>query len=587
VHIAFLCAGLFFLPLASAAPTGFVMVEMQDGTKLATDYYLPTRGGPRFPVLMTRSTYGRELGGAGDQTVAQGYAVVVQDVRGFGGSEGEHQVFFADGWHDGLTDGADTVAWILGQEWCDGHIGTFGGSALGITQALLAPATKHIEAQSIGVATVKFYHHLTYQGGVWRKNLCEGWLTMLKLENTMALWKSHPYEDAFWDDYNAEVRAKEITAPAIHLGGWYDIFQQGTIDNFVSRQYDGGKGAKGNQRLIITPYGHGGYSEGVALKLPENAGAVKASHHDRAFFKHWLEGQQNNVMDMAPVYYYVMGDDTDPEAPGMEWRIADRWPPFHTNNTKYYLAQDGLLTTDRPSTSQEIAGFTYDPVNPFPTCGGQNLILPFGPFDQRTVTQGRTDLLSFSSAPLETPLEVTGHVKLTLFISTDAPDTDFTAKLLDIYPEADGREILMLDNIQRVKLRHGGDTPAPLLTSAAEVVEIEIDLWSISWVFHTGHRIGLHVSSSNYPRFEVNPNSGDDWPTDTNRRVAHNVVHMGRAYPSALVLPVRPADVEVAAAPYLNPEDFRQYRRKAGEQARHEESHVGVRKGRLFKPRGQ
>lgn len=545
------------LPAAWSQPTGFEMAPMWDGTKLRTDYYLPEGQPGPFPAILVRSTYGRLSKDNVKDFLERGYACVIQDLRGFGDSEGEKNVFYTDGWREGLMDAADTVDWVKRQPWCNGKVGTYGASALGITQDLAAPSTTGINCQSIVVGTSKFYGILSYQGGVWRKALCEGWLTMLKLQNTMELWKSHPSCDEFWSYFDTEAKASRITAPALHVGGWYDIFQQGTINAFVSRQKKGGKGAKGNQRLIMLPGAHGPYHADAALKLPKGFDDVRVSHHERAFLDYWLKGEDTGITALSPVFYYTMGDDTNPDAPGMEWRAAETWPPFPTKPTSYYLAEGGVLTTGEPGEASQPGAFTYDPANPFPTHGGQNLILPAGPFDQRKVNEGRTDLLKFASAPLAAPMEITGRVAVQLFVSTDAPDTDFTAKLIDIYPEPDGREILMLDNIQRVKYRKGFEKPAALLKSPDEVVEITIDLWSISWVFNTGHRIGLQVSSSNYPRFEKNPNSGDDWPTDSNLRVAHNVVHMGKAHPSALVLPVRPEGQKVAVATCLNPEDVK------------------------------
>ena len=572
---------LVFVSLAWAVePTAFVMVEMSNGTKLATDYYLPDKAGPAFPVLLARSTYTRNLGDTISDHTKRGYAVVVQDVRGFHDSEGEHRVFFADGWQEGLTDGADTVAWIKQQPWCNGKIGTFGGSALGITQVLLAPATRDVAAQCIDVAGASFYGDMAYQGGVWRKNMCERWLTLLKLESTMETWKGHPTYDDFWTYYDVRPKAQDITAPAIHMGAWFDIFQQGTIDNFVTRQKSGGKGAKGNQRLIITPHGHGKYAEGVTYTLPDDVGALHVSHHRRAFYDYWLKGEQDDIATMPPVYYYTLGDDTNPDAPGMEWRTAQTWPPFPTKATPYYLAEEGLLSTDTPTTQAATASFTYDPTDPFPTHGGPNLLLPLGPFDQREVNEGRTDLLGFASVPLTEPIEVTGHVTVRLFVSTDVPDTDFTAKLIDIFPPGDDREILMLDGIQRVKFRHGFDKPAALLTSSDEVIEIEIDLWSTSWVYNTDHRIGLQISSSNYPRFEKNPNTGDDFPDESNLRVAHNAVHMSKDYPSAVILPIRPPDREVTLAEQLNPKKRPPGAPKSGPRAKSKRKRLIERRGK-------
>jgi hypothetical protein len=165
--------------------------------------------------------------------------------------------------------------------------------------------------------------------------------------------------------------------------------------------------------------------------------------------------------------------------------------------------------------------------------------MPSGPFDQRKFSTVRKDLIKFATPPLDAPMELTGHVALKLFVSSDAPDTDFTAKLLDIYPDGDGREINMLDNIQRVKMRKSLAQPEPLLTDPDQIVELTIDLWSICWIVDKGHRIGLHVSSSNFPKFEVNANTGVDHPQDQELRVAHNTVHLDTTHPSALVLPVR------------------------------------------------
>jgi len=529
---------------------------MSDGVKLATDVYVPAEGGPGFPVILVRSTYGRGLKEA-KVFNERGYAVVVQDVRGRGESEGEKHVFYPDGWRPDQHDGKDTVAWIQQQPWCNGKIGTYGGSALGITQVLLGPATDGVQFQSIDVAAANFYGDVVYQGGVFRKKLCEGWLTAIKEPHVIDLWKGHPSYDAFWAYDDATAQAANVTAAAVHIGGWFDIFQKGTINNFLTRQDHGGKGARGNQKLIMRWCGHGP-DKSTDYTVPDNKFDLHISQKRNALFEHWLKGEDNGIMEDPAVWYYVLGDDKDPDAPGMEWRTADTWPPFPAIDTAYYLGGDGRLSTEPAAAEHVELTFTYDPADPFPTHGGQNLLLPYGPWDQRTCDEGRTDLLKFATDPLAEPMEIDGNVRVRLFVSTDAPDTDFTAKLVDIFPEGDGREILMLDNIQRVKYRSGFEKPEPLLTSPDQVVEIAIDLWDMSWVFNTGHRIGLRISSSNYPRFEKNPNTGDDFPKrvatkdadtgeDTTRevvRVAHNTVHLGKDHPSILILPVRDLDAD-------------------------------------------
>jgi predicted acyl esterase len=520
------------LLLASTVCAEFVMVPMSDGTKLATDYFLPPGDGP-FPVVLLRSVYTRPSELAREFNAA-GMAYVVQHARGRGDSEGKDMVFADDGWGQN-QDGVDTVNWVKKQTWCNGKIGTWGASALSIVQTLMAPATEEVSCQAIWVSASNFYGQLSYQGGVFRKSLVERWTKGQRSTHVIDIWKSHPTYDAFWTYYNADVQAAKVTAPAVHVGGWWDIFAQGTINGFVYRQKHGGEGARGNQKLIIGAWLHGPVKEPGDLALPDNYLFDFVGYTNR-FMAHWLKGEDNGIMDEPAVHYYTIGDVEDPGAPGNEWRTADTWPPFPTVDTAYYLTEDRILKNEAPTSENGKATFTYDPEDPCPTHGGQNLLIPAGPFDQRKVS-GRSDVITFATAPLEKPVEITGAVRAELYVSSDAPDTDFTAKLIDIYP--DGREILMLDNIRRVRFRNGyekADTLPP-----GKIGKLEIDLWNISLVFNKGHRIGLHVSSSNYPRFEKNPNTGEDFPNEENLRVAHNTVHMDKNYPSALILPVRHA----------------------------------------------
>lgn len=230
-----------------------------------------------------------------------------------------------------------------------------------------------------------------------------------------------------------------------------------------------------------------------------------------------------------------MGDCDDAAAPGNEWRTAAMWPPFKTNETKYYLANNHSLKTRRNILKQYSATYTFDPKNPVKTNGGANLLLPSGAYDQRA--QGkRGDVLTFMTEELSEATEVTGAVRLKLYVSSSAIDTDFTAKLLDIYP--DGRQMLITDNIQRLKFRKSFENADPLAPGSVD--ELEIDLWSTSLIYNKGHRIGVQISSSNYPRFELNPNTGDDRPEDVEMVTAKNTIYFGAKYPSALILPIRP-----------------------------------------------
>ena len=526
-------AGAFVIVRQHAHGSEVERVPMRDGVALATEVHLPDGEGP-FPVTLMRSVYGRGFAAQQAQSLNEkGVALVVQDTRGRGDSDGKDMVFLTDGWGE-LQDGADTVAWVRAQPWSNGTVTTMGGSALGITQVMMAGATQDVAAQSMLVAASDFYGQLSYQGGVWRKYLCENWIAMQGSTHVIELWKSHPNRSEFWEQFNATARAPEITAPGLHIGGWWDIFGQGTIDSFTSRQYNGGEGARGNQLLVMGPWLHGPTREAGDLLLPENY-RYDFGRLEREFLDEWNLGVDHGVMSGPAVRYYTLGDVENPDAPGNEWREANDWPPFPTVDTPYFLAPGNMLVTDAPPSANMIS-YRYDPADPCPTSGGANLfahILPTGPKDQQEVG-GRSDVVTFLTPVLEEAVEITGRVKVVLYVSSDAPDTDFTAKLLDVYP--DGRQILMLDNIQRVKYRNGFEEADPL--PPGEVGRIEVDLWSISLIVDKGHRIGVQISSSNFPRFEKNPNTGADFPDDEDLQVALNTIHFGGEYPSALVLPI-------------------------------------------------
>ena len=415
--------------ISASAAAEVHMVAMRDGVKLATETFLPPGEGA-YPVVLTRSVYGRTVGALAGAFNAAGLGFVVQDTRGRGGSEGKDMVFADDGW-GALQDGADTVAWLKTQPWCNGKIGTWGLSALGITQVMLAGATEDVACQGIAVAASNFYDQLSYQGGVFRKNLAEKWIAAQGSPWVIDIYKSHPTYDAFWELHNAEARAPKITAPAVHIGGWFDIFNKGTINNFVTRQTKGGEGAKGNQKLIMGPWPHGIAKKVGELTLRDNFG-FDINGYQMRMYQNWLI-EDNGIMKEAAVNYYTLGDVDDAEAPGNEWRTADAWPPFEAASTAYYLHEDGTLATTAPDSGAKT--FAYDPKDPAPTKGGQNLILPAGPFDQRELA-ARPDVLTFVTEPLKAPVEITGQVLVKLFVSSDAKDTDFTAKLLDVYPDA-------------------------------------------------------------------------------------------------------------------------------------------------------
>jgi len=512
---------------------GKVLVPMRDGVKLAVDVYLPDGEGP-FPVVVARSVYGRGNEDFARPFLTQGLAFVPQDTRGRGDSEGEDRVFEDAGWGE-RQDGVDTIAWVRQQPWCNGKVGTWGGSALGITQVLLGAAGAGVTCQSIQVAPSAFYGQMAYRGGVWHKSQNEFWLTGQGNPHVIDRWKSHPADDAYWAGFDAEPRWAKVTAPAVHVGGWWDMFTQGTLNNFTGRQYQGGEGARGNQILLIGPWAHAGPNGPQQLgdlEFPANY-RFDVGPFEGRFFRHWLLGEENGIMEEPPVHYYTVGDVSDPNAPGNVWRTAEDWPPVPVRETRFYLAPGGRLSRQPGPRDAEGLAFVYDPGDPCPTHGGGNYNLPAGPFDQREVSK-RPDVLVFQSDPLTEPLEIAGRVTVRLYVTSNAVDTDFTAKLIDVYP--DGREILMLDGIYRMKYRNGFEKAE--LLSQGEVAQLDIDLWSISLIFNRGHRIAVHVSSSNYPRFDKNPNTGADFADGQNLRVTRNTVFVDEPHPSALIVPV-------------------------------------------------
>jgi putative CocE/NonD family hydrolase len=248
-------------------------------------------------------------------------------------------------------------------------------------------------------------------------------------------------------------------------------------------------------------------------------------------FAHWLKGERDDVRRLKPVHYYVMGDTDDKRAPGNSWRSADAWPP-PAEVTPFYLHADRSLGKARPDGDGTLA-YRYDPKDPVPTRGGQNLLIERGPMDQRPV-ESRPDVLLFTTEPLARPVEVTGRITARLHVSSDCPDTDFTVKLCDVYPG--GKSMLVTDGIQRASLRRSFEKRE--LLEPGEVYELDVDLWSTSLIFNAGHRIRVAVSSSNAPRFEPNANTGDPHPLPGKSRIATNTVHLSARYPSRILLPI-------------------------------------------------
>jgi len=500
------------------------MVPMRDGVKLATSIFKPTGTGP-WPVVLVRTPYGKDLQSTGNALwTNRDYVLVVQDTRGRFKSEGEYRPFMTD-----HLDGYDTIEWIAKQSWSNGKIGMYGASAMGIAANLAAMMhPPHLTAAFVMVARASLYNQSAFMGGVYRKELNDIWLKRQNAEWVITETIKHNVYDGYFDLAEMPKHWHEVQIPVYNYGGWYDIFGQGNIDNFVGLQSKGGGNAVGHQKLIMGPWGHGKIEE---VKYPTDS-VVNATDEAIRWFDYWLKGKDNGIMEEPPVRYYVMGDVSSPQAPGNEWRTALSWP-VPSRPTSYFLKAGGALAERMPAEPESSDTYSYDPKNPVKTIGGSNLNILKGPMDQRAIGE-RKDVLKFQTAALSSPLEVTGRVRVDLWAESDAPDTDFMAKLIDVYP--DGTERLVLDSAVRARFREGLDHEVFL--KKGQVYQMEIDLWSTSIVFNKGHRIAVHITSSNDPRFDPNPNTGKSLRADAETRVAHNSVHHDQMHPSRIILPI-------------------------------------------------
>ncbi|HPS76959.1 MAG TPA: CocE/NonD family hydrolase [Thermoanaerobaculaceae bacterium] len=536
-------AGLVLVALTAAWPVRGqteTMVSMPDGVQLATDVYLPLgHGFGPWPVILQRTPYGKqsELSANTCQVFRlDGFVCVAQDVRGTGRSGGTNTVF-----RDDRVDGQATIGWITRQPWSNDKVGTFGGSALGITEYALAPgAPAALKCQLPVVATADFYHHAAFAGGALRYGLAFPWLDGQNALGFFEEMKQHRLWDPWWQQVDVVSQVGTVNIPGFHVGGWYDIFLQGTLDAFRLTQHLGGPQALGTQRLLIGPWTHTGLGGTQAGQLTYPANAVSYGElllGWRDWFEYHLMGKRPEVGRWPAVRIYLMGAAGEAGAPGNLWLDLADWPP-PAWSVPYYLDDAGGLNQELPAGGQRP--FTSDPARPVPTLGGANLFETVdghaqgvGPQDQLEVEQ-RADVLVFSSPVLTRPLTVVGPLRARLWVQSDTPDLDLAVRLTDVYP--DGRSMLVTDGMARARMRCGDDRECFL--SPGEPAELLVELTSTALVFNTGHRLRLSVSGSNWPRFEVNPNHGGDLNSPGAARVAHPTLLVGPAHPSRLELPV-------------------------------------------------
>lgn len=533
---------------ATPIPPGAVeeFAVMRDGTKLAANVYKPAGTGP-WPAVMTRTPYLKDgrpdkekdpdgskgraaLAKAAKRYTDAGFVFVHQDVRGKGHSEGFYAAFEND-----VEDGYDSVEWAAKQPWSNGKIGLSGGSAMGITSneaAMAAPP--HLVAAYVVVAPYDLLQN-SYIGGVLKEKDVLGWSKGQGVsDEVLNTQRRRVADDVVWNRNAMSTNRKYIQIPIYNVGGWYDIFDHGNISNFEYLQNQGAKGARGNQKLMMGPFGHGALSGD--LEYPGFDRLNLGGDQELRWFDYWLKGIDNGIMAEPPVSFYMMASAKKGQlSPKNRMMTSANWPPAN-REVRFYLTADRALSAKPPAGEGAKLSYRYDPANPVPTVGGANLTFERGPMDQRAIGE-RQDYLRFQTPVLEKDVVVAGPVKVELYGATDGPDTDFMAKLVDVYP--DGYEALVLDAPIRARFRHGRmpDDVKPMTPNAPE--ELDIDLWSTAITFEKGHRIALHITSSSSPRFEVNPNTGE--PAGQHKlapRVAVNSVFVDAGHPSALVLPV-------------------------------------------------
>jgi putative CocE/NonD family hydrolase len=581
--LGFVLAAIALGVCASAAAQSEVIVErgvkvtMRDGVILRADVYRPKQEG-RFPVLLERTPYNKS-GGAdfGYRAAASGYVVIIQDVRGRYTSEGEWYPFRYES-----EDGYDTVEWAAALPYSNGKVGMFGGSYVGATQMLAAIAHPPHLAGICPVVTASNYHaNWTYQGGAFEQWFNESWTSGLAQDtlnrtiqrNTNAMsgiwelplshyplfhiprgslrlyspeelapyfldWLAHPSYDEYWKRWSIEEHYGAIMVPALTVAAWYDIFQGGSLRNYEGiKEHGGSDVARDGQHLLVTVGGHAGMGRKVGeVDFGPAAAEFNESAITLAWYDYLFKGAQNQFAG-KPVRIFVMGRN--------QWRDEETWPLRRAQATAYFLYSsssanslrgNGVLSTEPPG-QEPPDQYVYDPMNPVPTTGGplccDSEHLPAGPCDQRAV-ESRDDVLVYSTQPFNSDFEITGPVRVELYAKSSAVDTDFTAKLVDVWP--DGFAQNLTEGIIRARYRDSLEVPH--LMNPGQIYRFTIDLWSTSNVFRKGHRLRLEISSSNFPRFDRNLNTGETGEFATYSVKAVNTIYHDAEHRSALIVPI-------------------------------------------------
>ncbi len=540
-----------------------VPVPMRDGIRLAADVYLPHSGG-QFGTVLIRTPYNRKSGALGTYRffTSRGYAVVMEDVRGRYASQGVFGPTEQEG-----PDSSDTITWIAEQPWSDGRVGMAGSSYLGMVQwwAAVQDNPHLVTISPICSGDDEYLDRFYSSGGALKlghrllwlaqnltppsqvRPLFTGYIWHLPVRTAdiaatgivLPVWRNaldHPTYDAYWRSYSVREQMNRVNVPVLSMGGWFDNYAESDLDAFARL-------AKRHESIEtwIGPWAH---NPGLKFRT-RNFGpqaVVPIRLKQAAWFDRWMKGPSSTADEKIEpqLHIFVMGPNV--------WREEHEWPLARTHYTPMYLRSkghansvsgDGTLEW-RPVRKSQSDSFIYDPMNPVPTRGGaiccDPRLLPPGPLDQSSV-EDRPDVLVYTSPPLNDDVEVTGPVRVVLYVATSAPDTDFTAKLVDVEP--DGPPLIVTDGIQR--LRYRLSLAKPVFVKRNAPYQITIDAGVTSYVFEARHRIRLEVSSSNFPRFDRNLNSLAAVRDQVTPIKAKQTVLHQKNYPSAVILPVIPA----------------------------------------------
>ncbi len=540
-----------------------VAVPMRDGVRLRANVFRPGAVA-RYPVILLRTPYGKGdvITPAYQSFVNHGYAVVVQDVRGRYRSGGVFEPINQE-----IGDGDDTLNWIARQPWSNGDVGMYGGSYLGIAQWKAAMTQNpHLKAIFPYVSGDDDYRDRFYSTGgamkighrlLWfAENMRAARFTPPDFKAYVAAlpvraadlaatghrlddWRavaSHPAYDDFWKSTSVREHLKDIHIPVYSVGGWYDNYVESDLDAFsIHHRHNP------DDRIMIGPWAHVFSATFANVNFGKDS-LLPLRPEQLRWFDRWLKNRAPEKSSAAPpVRIFVMGIN--------QWRDEEDWPLARARSVKYYLDTGGQLG-NKPDPRSMPDTFVYDPRNPVPTVGGavccNPRVFPWGPLDQRQVEK-RPDVLVYSTPPISSAIEVTGPVKVVLHVASSVPDTDFTAKLVDVFPDGLARNLT--DGILRMRYRYSLEIPK--LMTPGEDYKVTIDAGVTSNVFLPGHRIRVEISSSNFPRFDRNPNTGGpvaDANAKETRKATQTVYHEHQRYSYALLPVVGSAPAELTSS---------------------------------------